>query len=62
MKRDDFVWAARAAAGAKRPSAAFDWLNASGLSITELKEIGKYSEFVPYLDRDRFIALFSLDN
>jgi|GEM_PF-5674410 hypothetical protein len=62
MKRDDFVWAARAAAGAKRPSVAFDWLNASGLSITELKEVGKYSEFAPYLERDRFIALFSLDN
>ena len=62
MKRDDFVWAARAAAGAKRPSVAFDWLNASGLSIIELKEVGKYSEFAPYLDRDNFIALFSLDS
>ena len=62
MKRDDFVWAARAAAGAKRPSVAFDWLNSSGLSIIELKEVGKYSEFEPYLDRDSFIALFSLDS
>ena len=62
MKRDDFVWAARAAAGAKRPAVAFDWLNASGLSIIELKEVGKYSEFAPYLDRDNFIALFSLDS
>ena len=62
MKRDDFVWAARAAAGAKRPSVAFDWLNSSGLSIDELKEVGMYSEFEPYLDRDSFIALFSLDN
>ncbi|MDE0586163.1 MAG: hypothetical protein OSB63_06040 [Planctomycetota bacterium] len=62
MKRDDFVWAARAAAGAKRPSVAFDWLNSSGLSIAELKDVGKYSEFEPYLDRDSFIALFSLDN
>ena len=61
MKRDDFVWAARAAAGAKRPSVAFDWLNTSGLSINELKEVGKYSEFEPYLDRKNFIALFSLD-
>ena len=41
---------------------AFDWLNASGLSIIELKEVGKYSEFAPYLDRDNFIALFSLDS
>jgi hypothetical protein len=62
MKSDDFVWAARAAAGAKRPSVAFDWLNSSGLSIAELKDVGKYSEFEPYLDRDSFIALFSLDN
>ena len=62
MLREDFVWAARAAAGAKRPSVAFDWLNSSGLSIKELKEVGKYSEFEPYLDRDSFIALFSLDN
>jgi hypothetical protein len=62
MKRDDFVWAARAAAGAKRPSVAFDWLNSSGLSIYELKDIGKYSEFEPYLDRGNFIALFSLDS
>jgi hypothetical protein len=62
MKREDFVWAARAAAGAKRPSVAFDWLNSSGLSIAELKDVGMYSEFRPYLDRDNFIALFSLDN
>jgi hypothetical protein len=62
MMRQDFVWAARAAAGAKRPTVAFDWLNSSGLSINELKDVGKYSEFKPYLDRDNFIALFSLDS
>jgi hypothetical protein len=62
MKRDDFIWMARAAAGAKRPSIAFDWLESSGLSLQELKEVGKCIEFEPYLDNDKFIALFSLDS
>ncbi|MFT7517613.1 MAG: hypothetical protein ACI84O_001408 [Myxococcota bacterium] len=62
MKRQDFVWAARAAAGAKRPSDALDWLNDSGLSLPELHEVGKFDEFAPYLDNDKFIALFGLDN
>ncbi|MDP6963856.1 MAG: hypothetical protein QGF46_06800 [Planctomycetota bacterium] len=62
MKRQDFVWAARAAAGAKRPSEAFDWLGNSGLSMDELRQVGKFPEFEPYLDRDQFKALFSIEN
>lgn len=62
MKRQDFIWAARAAAGAKRPSVAYDWLSQSGLSMEELHDVADFPEFAPYLEREQFILLFSLDN
>mgnify|MGYP001367148020 CR=1 FL=1 len=58
IRGEDCIWAARAAAGAKRPTEALEWLDRSGYSTKELKQYKSMPEFEPYLDRIGFEALF----
>jgi hypothetical protein len=58
LSGEDYVWAARAAAGARHPKEAGQWLEASGLNAVELMQYKDLPEFAPLLDKQPFKRLF----
>ncbi len=58
LSGEDFVWAARAAAGSRHLKEAGQWLEASGLNAVELVEYKNLPEFAPLLDKQPFKRLF----
>jgi hypothetical protein len=62
IRGEDCIWAARAAAGARRPTEALEWLDRSGYSTKELRQYKSMPEFKSYLDRIGFEALFGTEN
>lgn len=61
VSAQEWVYAARAAAGARRLRDAGTWLEDSGLSSSELKPYQELPEFAALLDRQPFKRLFGLD-
>lgn len=57
---DDYVWAARAAAGTRRSKEAGQWLEESGLNPVELALYKDQPEFASFLDKQPFKRLFGL--
>ncbi|TAH35591.1 MAG: hypothetical protein EYC70_13115 [Planctomycetota bacterium] len=61
VRREDWLYAARAAAGARRLRDAAAWLEASEMSPVELEAYRALPEFAPLLDRQPFKRLFGLE-
>lgn len=60
LEGDDYVWAARAAAGSRRSKEAGQWLEQSGLNPVELAAYRELPEFESFLDKQPFKRLFGL--
>jgi hypothetical protein len=60
ISSDDFVWAARSAAGTRRSKEAGQWLEESGLNPVELAAFKDQPEFASFLDKQPFKRLFGL--
>lgn len=60
ISSDDYVWAARAAAGSRRSKEAGQWLEQSGLNPVELAMYRDQPEFSAFLDKQPFKRLFGL--
>lgn len=60
ISSDDFVWAARSAAGTRRSKEAGQWLEESGLNPVELAAFKDQPEFATFLDKQPFKRLFGL--
>jgi len=60
ISSDDFVWAARAAAGSRRSKESGQWLEDSGLNPVELAKYKDQPEFSTFLDKQPFKRLFGL--
>jgi tetratricopeptide (TPR) repeat protein len=60
LRAMDYLYAARAAAGARKPKEAGDWLARTRMSASELAPYRNLPEFQPLLDKQPFIRLFGL--
>jgi hypothetical protein len=58
LTEQDWVWAARAAAGSRHQKEAGQWLEDSGLNSVELAKYRDLPEFAPLLDKQPFKRLF----
>ncbi|HBF23273.1 MAG TPA: hypothetical protein DDW23_05585 [Planctomycetes bacterium] len=60
VNNSDWLWAARAAAGARRPADAGKWLGRARMSPSELRSYRDLPEFEPYLAKQPFKRLFGI--